>query len=324
MFDNFDYSNPFFDLTKQAMRAPELNYHHLRLFWEVARGGGLRAAAERLQLGQPAISAQIKSLEEELGAELFDRTGRGLKLTAAGRQVMDYAGEIFGLGEELVRGLGEEGGARTLRLSLGVTQSLPKLVCWRLLRQAAHELPNLQIVCLERPVPELLGQLVSGRLDAVLADEPAPGSLRLKALDRVIDRSQVVFCATRDLAGRLRRDFPGSLQGAPVLLPGLHTAWRRELDRWFTSHRLAPRVVAEFDDAALMKTAAADGRGFVPIATSVQEEAEQRYGLEAIGPPVRCRFHCHLITLHGTQHHPALAVMARRDRGHGPEKGRSG
>ncbi len=304
------------------MRLPELNYHHLRLFWEVARCGGLRAAAERLHLGQPAISAQIKSLEEELGEELFDRSGRGLKLTAAGRQVRDYAGDIFGLGDELVRGLGEAGVSRTLRLNLGVTQSLPKLVCWRLLRQAAHELPNLQIVCHERPVPELLGQLVSGRLDAVLADEPAPGSLRLKSFDRVIDRSQVVFCATRELASRLRRGFPGSLNGAPALLPGLHAAWRRELDRWFAAQQIAPRVTAEFDDAALMKTAAADGLGFVPIATSVQEEAERRYGLEVIGPAVRCRFHCHLITLHGTQRHPALAMMARGDRSRGLKKDR--
>jgi LysR family transcriptional activator of nhaA len=291
------------------MQSDELNYHHLRLFWEAARSGSLRAASERLHLSQPTLSAQIKTLEESLGEKLFERAGRGLKLTAKGRQVMDRAGEIFALGGEMIRSLSEGDGTKATRLNVGITQSLPKLVSWRLLRRAVKLVPNLHFTCHEAQTADLIGQLVSGRLDVVLADESAPASLRVRAVDRVVDKSQVVFCATTPLARRWKSDFPTSLNQAPLVLPSMHSAWRRELDRWFESKKITPRITAEFDDSALMKTAAADGLGIVPIASSVLEEAADRYDLTPLGPAVQCRFESHLITLEKTLRHPALAAL---------------
>jgi len=287
-----------------------LNYHHLRLFWEVARAGSLRAAASRLNLSQPTISAQIKALETSLDEQLFDRTGRGLKLTAQGRLVMECAAEIFSLGTEMVRSLHGQGSARSLRLNIGITDSLPKLVAWRLIRPAVRAFPNLQLSCVEGHAQELLGSLAAGRLDVVLSDEAAPSSMPVKAFNHLLGESPVVFCATPVMARRLGHGFPGSLKDAPMLLPASRTAWRHEIDRWFDSHRISPQVVAEFDDAALMKTAAADGLGVAPIAAAVLDEAIERYGLKPVGKPVRCGFSCHLITLERAMRHPALAVMA--------------
>ncbi|MBL9130131.1 MAG: LysR family transcriptional regulator [Verrucomicrobiaceae bacterium] len=292
------------------MNEPHLNYHHLRLFWEVARAGSLRAAASRLHLSQPTISAQIKALENNLDEQLFDRTGRGLKLTPQGRLVMDCAAEIFSLGTEMVRSLHGLGSARSLRLNVGITDSLPKLVAWRLIRPAVRAFQNLQLSCAEGHAQELLGSLAAGRLDVVLSDEAAPSSLPVKAFNHLLGESPVVFCATPALARRLTKNFPASLKDAPVLLPASRTAWRHELDRWFDSHRIRPRVVAEFDDAALMKTAAADSMGITPIAAAVLDEAVDRYGLKPVGRPVRCGFTCHLITLERAMRHPALAVIA--------------
>ncbi|MFN0079385.1 MAG: LysR family transcriptional regulator [Prosthecobacter sp.] len=289
---------------------PHLNYHHLRLFWEVARAGSLRAAASRLHLSQPTISAQVKALETNLDEQLFDRTGRGLKLTAQGRLVMECAAEIFSLGTEMVRSLHGQGSARNLRLNIGITDSLPKLVAWRLIRPAMQAFPNLQLSCSEGHAQELLGSLAAGRLDVVLSDEAAPSSMPVKAFNHLLGESPVVFCATPALAKKLSKNFPASLKDAPVLLPASRTAWRHEIDRWFDSHRIRPRVVAEFDDAALMKTAAADGLGLAPIATAVLEEAVGRYGLRPIGRPVHCGFSCYLITLERAMRHPALAVIA--------------
>jgi LysR family transcriptional activator of nhaA len=115
------------------MADPHLNYHHLKLFWEVARGGSLRTAAARLNLSQPTISGQIKSLENALGERLFDRTGRGLRLTPQGLLVMECAAEIFSLGTEMVRSLHGLGSTRKMKLNIGITDSLPKLVAWRLI-----------------------------------------------------------------------------------------------------------------------------------------------------------------------------------------------
>ncbi len=292
------------------MTLPHLNYHHLRLFWEVARSGSLRSAAARLHLSQPTISAQIKSLERSLDEKLFERSGRGMKLTASGKLVMECAGEIFSLGTEMMRSLQGLGSARTLRLNVGITDSLPKLVAWRLIRPAVQAFPNLQLSCVEGHAQELLGQLAAGRLDMVLSDEAAPSSLPVKAFSHLLGESPVVFCAVPALAKKLSRNFPASLKDVPTLLPASRTAWRHELDRWFDSHNIRPRIIAEFDDAALMKTAAADGLGVVPVASAVLGEAVERYGLKPIGRPVHCGFSCFLITLERAMRHPALAVIA--------------
>ncbi|MFO1482684.1 MAG: LysR family transcriptional regulator [Verrucomicrobiaceae bacterium] len=292
------------------MDLSQLNFHHLRLFWEVARAGSLRGAATRLHLSQPTISAQIKALETSLDESLFDRSGRGMRLTASGRLVMDCAGEIFSLGTEMIRTLQGLGSTRSLRLNIGITDSLPKLVAWRLIRPALKAFPNLQLSCVEGHAQELLGSLASGRLDVVLSDEAAPSSLPVKAFNHLLGESPVVFCAAAALAKKLGKGFPALLKDAPVLLPASRTAWRHEIDRWFDSHDIRPRVVAEFDDAALMKTAAADGLGCVPVPASVLDDAVVRYGLQAIGRPVQCGFSCYLINLERAMRHPAVAVIA--------------
>ncbi|MES2596464.1 MAG: LysR family transcriptional regulator [Verrucomicrobiota bacterium] len=303
------------------MTDPHLNYHHLRLFWEVARAGSLRSAASRLHLSQPTISAQIKALEGSLGQQLFDRTGRGLKLTEQGRHVMECAAEIFSLGTEMVRGLHGFESTRHLRLNIGITDSLPKLVAWRLIRPAMKALPHLQLSCAEGHSQDLVGQLASGRLDVVLSDEPASSSLPVKAFNHLLGNSPVIFCATPALVRQYGKGFPASLKDAPMLLPASRTAWRHEIDRWFETNRLHPRVVAEFDDVALMKMAASDGLGIVPIASIVVDDAAQRYGLKPIGRPVRCGFSCYLITLERAMRHPALRVIATESKSVVKDKG---
>ncbi len=292
------------------MNEPFLNYHHLRLFWEVARAGSLRAAAARMHLSQPTISTQVKALEQSLDEQLFDRSGRGLKLTPQGKVIMDYASEIFSLGSEMLRSLqGGGGGDRPMRLNVGITDSLPKLLAWRLIRPAIQAIPNLHLCCVEGHAQELLGSLAGGRLDLVLSDEAAPSTLPVKAFNHLLGTTPVVFCAEPTLAKSLEGNFPASLRGAPMLLPSGRTAWRHEIDRWFDARGTRPHVVAEFDDAALMKIAASDGLGIAPIAASMVDEAITRYSLRPVGAPVKCGFPCYLITLQGVMRHPALAAI---------------
>lgn len=291
------------------MNTSELNYHHLRLFWEVARAGSLRAAAQKLNLSQPTISAQIKSLEAAMEQPLFDRAGRSLRLTAAGKLVMERAEEIFSLGAELVQSLRSQGSARTQRLHIGIADSLPKLMVWKLIRPMIQSFPNLQIFCSEGHSQDLLGAMAIGRLDVILSDEAAQPSQHVKAYSLRLGSPPIVFCAVPALAEKLSLGFPTCLQGAPVVLPAGRTAWRHELDRWFDAQHLTPRVVAEFDNAELMKTAAADGLGVAPVAATVLNEVAQRYGLKPLGLPVQCGFSCFLITLDRRVQNPALAVL---------------
>lgn len=288
-----------------------LNYHHLRYFWMVAREGGLRPAAEKLHVSAPSISAQIRELEEALGERLFRRIGRTNVLTDAGQVVLRYADEIFSLGRELANAVKQRPTAKALRLHVGVADSFPKLVTQQIL-EPVFALPQVvHVICREGKVEDLLAQLVAHRLDVVLADEPAPGSLKVRVFNHPMGECGVTFCAAPQLASSLKKGFPRSLHQAPALLPAETTGLRRSLDRWFQSLGIAPRIVAEFEDAALMKVMASDGRGFIPVPSVVAQEAVDRFSLRTIGATEKCRDQFFAITADRRIHHPAVAVLTQ-------------
>ena len=157
-----------------------LNYHHLRYFWTVAKEGSLARAAEKLHVSQPSISEQIRELESALGEKLFRRQGRSNVLTDAGQIVFGYAEEIFALGRELLNAVKQRPGARTLRLSVGVADSFPKLVANEILKPVFSLPQAIHVICREGKMQDLLAQLAAHRLDIVLADEPASSNTNYK------------------------------------------------------------------------------------------------------------------------------------------------
>ncbi len=291
-----------------------LNYHHLRYFWAVAREGNLRRAAEKLGVSPPSVSAQIRELEESLGEKLFRRSGRANVLTDAGQVALRYADEIFSLGQELAGAVKQRPSAKALRLHVGVADSFPKLVTQQILAPVFAMAQAVHVICREGKVEDLLAQLVTHRLDVVLADEPAPGSLKVRVFNHPLGECGVTFCAGPRLAAALRRGFPRSLDRAPALLPAEGTGLRRSLDRWFHTLGIAPRIVAEFEDAALMKVMASDGRGFIPVPTLVAEEAVDRFALRIVGATEKCRDQFFAITAERRIHHPAVAVLTQAER----------
>lgn len=303
---------------------PTLNFHYLRYFWMVAREGGLRRAAERLNVSQPTISAQVKALEGQLGEKLTRRAGRGLALTDAGRRVFDYAEEIFALGDDLVDAVSRPSGSRPRQVRIGVTDSLPKPVSHALMRPLFRLASPVQVVASEGSAGDLLAQLAAHRLDLVLADEPAPSSLNIRAFSHPLGVCGVAFCATAALAREARGRFPRSLDGAPLLLPTQRTALRRSLDHWFQRRGLRPRVVAEYDDGALMSIAAADGLGVLPIPTVAEGEAVERYGLVPLGRTNECREQFFAISAERRLTDPAVAAITSGARASLFGRGRSG
>ncbi len=296
------------------MTADQLNYHHLRYFWEVARQGSLRVAAERLKVSQPTISAQVRSLEEVIGSELFVRSGRGMVLTDRGRMVMEFANEIFKLGNKLVDVIGQTNAVHETRLNVGITDSFAKLLAFNLLRPAFKTISHLHLTCAEGSTAELLGQMATGRFDLILADEPAPATLPVRAFSHRLGEAPTVFCGSPDLASQFKKGFPGSLSKAPVILPASGSAWRNHIDHWFETQNLKPRIVAEFADSALIKTAAADGLGIAPVALPMDDRLLLRYGIQMIGEAPECHFPCYLITVERALKHPGAQVIAREAR----------
>lgn len=289
-----------------------LNYHHLRYFWVAAKEGGLTRAAEKLRVSQPSICTQIQALERALGDKLLRRTPRGLALTEAGQKVFSFAEEIFSLGEDLLSTMKRRPTTRPLRVHIGIADSLPKLLTYSMIKPIFQLPQAVQASCCEGNVPDLLAQLATYRLDIVLADEPAPASSHLKAFNHLLGECGISFCAEPKLAARLKRGFPASLNEAPSLLPGSRSALRRSLEKWFQEQRISPRLVAEFDDAALMKVAATDGLGFFALPSLVASEAVARYGVSLIGHAPKCTQQFYAISAERRLTHPAVVAMTGR------------
>src|SRR5262249_24132585 len=124
-----------------------LNYHHLYYFWTVVRAGSISKAGQQLRVSSPAISSQLRRLEESLGEDLFVRTGRRLKLSEVGNVVYRYADEIFGLGRELLNAVKERPTGRPLRLLVRVVDVLPKMIAHWLIEPALRLEKSVRIVC---------------------------------------------------------------------------------------------------------------------------------------------------------------------------------
>jgi LysR family transcriptional activator of nhaA len=311
LFDKYANSHlPFVFMESENPAAEWLNYHHLRYFHAVAREGSISGAAEKLRASQPSICAQVKQLESALGETLYRRSGRSIVLTDFGRLIYGYADEILALGRELLTVAKRAPTARTLRLHVGILDSFPKLLSLDILRPAfAHE-PPVQVTCHEGKLEDLLGQLASHRLDALLADEPPPSSAKVKTFCHALGTSGVTFCASPALRKKLTARFPRNLHGAPLLLPTQNTALRRDLEKWFRAVNVEPVVVGEFEDAAFAKIVATEGIGITVVPTVVEPEAIERYGFVPLGKTTECQIHLYLITAERRIEHPALALLA--------------
>jgi LysR family transcriptional regulator, transcriptional activator of nhaA len=292
-----------------------LNYHHLLYFWTVAREGGISRAAARLRLAQPTISAQVRTLEDALGQRLFRRQGRSLVLTDVGRTVFGYADEIFGLGRELVETLRGRPAGRPLQLTVGVANAIPKLIAYRLLRPATRAGEPIHLTCREDDVEPLVARLATHDLDAVIADRPAPPHVRVKVFNHLLGESDTAFFASPAVAARLRRRFPRSLHGAPMVLPTANTALRRDLDEWFDREDLAPDVVGEFEDPALMQVFGLGAGAVFPAPAAIERDVAHRHGMRMAGRTQAVRERYYVISAERRLKHPGVLAItgAARD-----------
>jgi LysR family transcriptional activator of nhaA len=264
-------------------RVESLNYHHLYYFWMTAREGGIARASSKIHVSQPTISAQIKRLEESLDVKLLQRHGRTLVLTDVGRVVYHYADEIFGAGRNLLDAIKSNQPGRSIPLTVGVANAVPKLVISHLLKPLLQAPSPLRIVCREDNTEQLLTDLATHALDVLLTDAPAPPHIRVKVFNHVLGKSGTAFFVRSDCAAQFKRQFPQSLHGAKMVLPTLNTILRHNLDAWFDAHGVKPNVLAEFDDPALMKVVGAESAAVFPAPLAISKDVCRVYGVSQIG-----------------------------------------
>ncbi|MCB0325717.1 MAG: transcriptional activator NhaR, partial [Bdellovibrionales bacterium] len=286
-----------------------LNYQHLYYFWMTAREGTVVAAAERLRLAQPTISAQLRALEVSLEQKLFERVGRYLKLTEAGEVVFSYADEIFSLGTEMLNVIKERTTETTIKLQVGIADILPKLIVSSLLRPAIELPERIKIVAYDGKPNELLAKLSIHGLDLVLTDTPISPEVHVRAYNHLLGESEIALYAAPELAKKYRRSFPTSLQGAPMLLPTKTTTLRRSLDQWFDANAIAPDIVGEYEDSALLKIFAHQGCGIVPLPVVIEKEARRQYAITRVGTLSEVRERFYAISLERKIQHPGVRAI---------------
>jgi LysR family transcriptional regulator, transcriptional activator of nhaA len=290
-----------------------MNFKHLHYFWAAAKAGGIVRAGEQLHVSPQTLSGQIKLLEDRLGCALFRKAGRGLELTDEGRTALAYADQIFALGTELEARLGQaRAGEQSLVFHVGIADSVPKAVAYRLIEPALAVSDEVRLICHEGRFADLLGQLAVHRLDLVIADEPMGRQVSVKAFNHLLGSTAMSFFAAPTLKRTLEGPFPQCLDGAPMLLQGSTSAMRQRFDFWLAAHKLRPRVIGAFDDAALMKAFGGEGRGVFMTPTVLESETAAQYGVRVVGRTEELVEEFYAVSVERRITHPCVAAITAR------------
>jgi len=243
---------------------PSLNYHHLRYFWVIAKENSLTRAAQRLHVSQSALSIQLRKLEDMLGHPLFEREGKRLVLTEAGRMAMDYAQTIFSTGEELLSTLRQRSTGNRQVLRVGSVATLSRNFQLELFRPLLGR-PDLELVIRSGSLRELLAQLEAHTVDLVLSNLPVRRDAETSWHSHLLDEQPVSLVGKR-LRGQKRFRFPDDLRTTPVLLPSLESNIRAAFDLLLDQAGVRPIIAAEVDDMAMLRLLAreSDGVALVP------------------------------------------------------------
>jgi LysR family transcriptional activator of nhaA len=166
---------------------------------------------------------------------------------------------------------------------VGIVNSIAKLIAYQIIEPALELEDDIRIVCVEGELEKLLGELAVHKLDLVISDRAIPSGLSVKAYNHPLGESKVQFFAQQSVAYRFVRSFPECLEGHPVLLPITGSPLRRSLEEFFDRKEVVPKVVAEFDDSALLKAFGEAGAGFFPAPAAIAQQVEHMYHAKSIG-----------------------------------------
>lgn len=291
-----------------------LNYHHLLYFWVVAREGSVTRASELLHLSQPTISAQIRSLEESLGQKLFSRSGRNLVPTETGKLVYRYADSIFPLGKELLDAVRGNGTTQSQRVIIGIADMVPKLIAYRLIEPALKLQQPVQIVCREDNPERLLAGLSLNQFDVVLSDSPVSPAVKVRAYSHLLGECPVMVFGSQLLAKKYKKNFPKSLDGAPMLVPTDNCALRRVIDQFFDQNGIRPRIIGEFQDSALMSAFGQAGAGLFLAPSVIEPQLREKYDVQCVGELKNIRERYFAISVERKLRHPAVVAISEAAR----------
>ena len=287
----------------------QINFNHLHYFYTVAKEGSVTAAAECLSVTPQTVSGQLATFEDYIEARLFERHGKRLELNELGRMTMRYAEDIFSLGGELSRSLANRDAGVAPTFCVGVVDAIPKVMAYDMLDACFEQDLQFKLECHEGDLMTLLADLSLNKLDLLISDQPLPPGISVRARSHFLGQSGLTFFAARPADKNLVDGFPKSLHGEPFLIPGNDSAQKRNLLAWFDARKISPRIVAEFDDTALLKFFGKAGRGIFCLSSSVEQEVMQRFDVDVIGRAQELTDRYYAITPDRKIRHPAADIV---------------
>jgi LysR family transcriptional activator of nhaA len=258
-----------------------INYHHLFYFKTIAEEGSVSKAAVKLRLGQPTLSAQLKQFEETLGVQLFDRHHKKLVLTEQGKVALDYSKNIFRMGSEMYEVLHDRLKPLRPSLHLGALDSVPKQIVLQLVKHAFRISP-CQISLSEGKSDELLRELIAHRMDLMVTNFLPTGVDAKGLYPKSITKKNVAFYGAPKFK-TLKKGFPKSLSGIPMIFPTYDSRLRQDLDHWAKLNKIELNIITESQDIAVKKLMAVSELGLIPTATHTVAGQIHRGELVEIG-----------------------------------------
>lgn len=297
------------------MNPGTLNFRHLYYFWVVAKEGSITRAAERLGLAVQTVSTQLQLLEQSVGKALLAPQGRRMVPTEAGRLALNYADQIFLLGERLQEAL-DDADTGQMRLTVGISDSLPKLSAFRLLEPTMRLDMPVRLLCFEDQFEALLADLAMHKLDVVLTDRPVRANTTMRVFSHLLFESETIVAGTPQLARKYKGKFPESLKGAPFLLPARNNALRGRIDEWFELHGVRPHIAGEFEDNALLNTFGRNGAGLFFAPAALAADVQAQFNAVVVGRVPEVTEQYFAISKERRIKHPAVeAILAAAEQG---------
>lgn len=291
-----------------------LNYHHLQYFHAIATHGSIAKASTAIHITPQTLSAQLSLLEQQLGCSLFDRKGKRLILNDMGRTAFSYSQKIFGLGDELLHTMKNHSSQFDLRFSLGVTDVIAKVFSFNLLKSLYEMNDSIKLVCRESSLDLLLGELAINKLDAILSDIALPTGSPIKAYSHLLGKCGLSFFAAKSLAATLSDGFPHSLNQTAMFTAGEGSNQHLNVVSWFGQQGIAPSIIGEFDDSALVKYFGQAGLGVFCAPSIIEDHVIEQFDVALVGRTADITEHFYLISPQRKIKHPVVKHLLNEGR----------
>jgi len=275
-----------------------MDLDYLTTFLEIAKQGSFSRAGQKLYRSQPAVSAQIRQLEQEYGQKLFDRVGKSVRLTLAGETLLEYAGRLLTLRNESLRAVADQSSSPRGTLAVGANEATCLYVLPDIFAEYSRRFPAVQISIYRNFSYKIVEKLENGSIDVGIVTMPVKSS-NLKAHAIFRDQLMLMVDPQSPLA-RLEIVPVSEIAKHPLLLPKTGFS-RRVMDKLFRPYAAHLQIRMELPSVGMIKSFVAAGLGVSIISASFARD-------QVLAGRVK------LIPIKGEELWRELGVAYRRDR----------